>query len=302
MELKDAQMKLKGAGLEEVRIGGVPGAPRLTLSCAGAGELAIFLHGVGGNRDNWATQLPAFAQHFRAVAWDARGYGDSDDYEGVLRFSDYADDLVRVLDFFDAESAHIVGLSMGGNIALDFAGRYPTRVRSLVLCDTDRGMAHLPEAERRQFVRLRSQPLIAGGRLCDIAPDIVNSLLGPRASAEARAALTESLLRLHPVSYVKSVQATVDFDGRLIPSLIGCPTLVVVGEFDSLTPLSEARQISSQIAGSHLAVIPDAGHLSNIEQPESFNREVLNFLLSVIKDRYKTALPSVIAAHRLPNS
>lgn len=258
----------------------IAGIPRLAVDWAGAGELAVFLHGVGGNRGNWTKQLRFFARHFRAAACDARGYGDSDDYDGPLQFSQYADDVVRVLDFFAEETAHIIGLSMGGNVALDFAARYSNRVRSLVLCDTDRGMTHLPKHARQEFVRLRSEPLLAGKNLSDVATAIVDSLVSPNASKEAKRSLMGSMLSLRKQSYLKSVRATVDFDGRHLIAGISCPTLVIVGEFDTLTPLAEAQTICTQIAGSRLVVIPNAGHVSNIEQPDIFNKEVCDFLLN----------------------
>jgi 3-oxoadipate enol-lactonase len=73
------------------------------------------MHGIGGNRTNWHDQLPVFAQRFHAVAWDARGYGASHDYSEPLDFSDFATDLARLLDHFEVERAHLVGLSMGGH-------------------------------------------------------------------------------------------------------------------------------------------------------------------------------------------
>ena len=108
-----------------------PGASPLpdTAPPLDCGELLLFLHGIGNNRTSWHLQLPHFASHFTAAAWDARGYGDSDDYEGPLDFHSYGDDVVRVLDHFGVKRAHIVGLSMGGRIAMDLAARYPQ------LCD-----------------------------------------------------------------------------------------------------------------------------------------------------------------------
>ena len=132
----------------------IPGTPRLAIDHAGAGPLVIFLHGIGGNRTNWHDQIPAFSDRFHAVSWDARGYGESDDYDGPLDFGDFAVDLIRVLDRFDAPRAHLVGLSMGGVIALDFAARYPDRLATLTLCDTMPGFGHLTEAQRREFIRL----------------------------------------------------------------------------------------------------------------------------------------------------
>ena len=114
----------------------VPGAPRIAYEAAGAGPTVVFMHGIGGNRSNWREQLAALAPEFRAVAWDARGYGDSDDYAGPLAFPDFAADLLRLLDHLDVERAHLVGLSMGGRIAMDFYEAHTSRVASLVLCDT----------------------------------------------------------------------------------------------------------------------------------------------------------------------
>ena len=98
----------------------VPGTPRIAFDHCGAGPLLIFLHGIGGNRTNWHDQLPVFGQHFHAVSWDARGYGASDDYDGPLHFGEFAKDLGSVIRFFNGKRAHLVGLSMGGLIALDF--------------------------------------------------------------------------------------------------------------------------------------------------------------------------------------
>ena len=95
----------------------------------GSGPLVLFLHGIGGNRHHWRQQLPVFATRFKAVAWDARGYGDSDDYEGAAAISMTSPpDVLRVLDHFKAQKAHLVGLSMGGRIARNFALRHPERV------------------------------------------------------------------------------------------------------------------------------------------------------------------------------
>ena len=92
----------------------IPGSPRIAVDHEGTGPLSIFLHGIGGNRTNWHDQLAVVGAHFHAVAWDARGYGASDDYDGALDFGDFAVDLARVIDHFGVARAHLVGLSMGG--------------------------------------------------------------------------------------------------------------------------------------------------------------------------------------------
>ena len=96
------------------------GPVAIAYDIAGNGPLVAFLHGIGGNRTNWEGQVEYFSAGFCAVAWDARGYGASDNPPHALRFGDYADDLARLLDHLDAERAHMVGLSMGGMILQDF--------------------------------------------------------------------------------------------------------------------------------------------------------------------------------------
>ena len=133
-------------------------APHIAVEHAGSGEFVIFMHGIGGNRRNWYDQIDAFAPHFHAAAWDARGYGDSDDYEGALTFTDYADDLARVLDYFGQSRAHVVGLSMGGRIAMDFAARYPRAAVDLDAVRHPQGICRLfgGEEEERSLPHARS--------------------------------------------------------------------------------------------------------------------------------------------------
>ena len=252
--------------------------PYIAVDHAGDGEFVLFLHGIGGNRRNWLPQLPAFSPHVLAVAWDARGYGDSDDYDGPLAFSDYADDVPRVLAHFGQTRAHIVGLSMGGRIAMDLAVRYPGLVETLTLCDTHRGFARFSDADRADFVRLRKAPLLAGAEPRDVAVPVAKSLIGPMAVPGAFEQLVDSLSRLHKASYIKSIEASVLGDTSVDLAAIDVPTHVVVGADDPLTPPAVAAEIAGAIAGARLTIIPDAGHLSNIEQPELFNAAVLGFI------------------------
>lgn len=253
-------------------------APRIAVEYAGEGEPVLFMHGIGGNRRNWHDQLPAFGKHFKAIAWDARGYGDSDDYEGALNFHSYADDVVRVLDHFGAAQGNLIGLSMGGRIAMDFAARYPDRLKSLVLCDTHKGFAGLSPEARAAFIASRKEPLINGKEPKDIAGPVAKTLIGPNASAEAFDALVDSMSRLHKESYIKSIEASVNMDVRTDLGDIKVPTLVVVGSADRLTTVDMARSIAGDIAGSELAIIENAGHLVNIEEPAKFNDIVIEFL------------------------
>ena len=254
-------------------------APRIAVDRMGEGPLVVFLHGIGGNRTNWRDQLPAFATRFHAVAWDARGYGLSDDYAGPLAYSDFCDDLLRVLDHFKTDKAHLVGLSMGASIIQDFYALFPQRVASMVLADTRPGFeAAFDPVAREEFLRLRLQPLREGKEPADIAPTVARSLMGPSAGESVYARLIESMQALHKASYIKAIEARGTWQPTFVPSAVTVPTLVVVGANDRLTPPAMAKSIAEAIPGARLAVIPAAGHLSNIEQPSIFNEIVLGFL------------------------
>jgi 3-oxoadipate enol-lactonase len=257
----------------------VPPAPRIAVDHMGEGKLVICLHGIGGNRTNWHDQLPEFGRHFHAASWDARGYGLSDDYEGPLDFHEFARDLVRVLDHFSARKAHVIGLSMGGIIAMDFATLFPDRVATLTLCDTLPGFSHISPEQSREFIRLRLEPLLAGKELKDIAEGVAHSLVGKSSPPAAFRRVVESMCALHKQSYIKTIQGSARPDVQIELEKIRVAAHVVVGEDDLLTPPSLARTLAERIAGARLTIIERAGHLPNIERPREFNAAVLPFLL-----------------------
>ncbi|MBI3798053.1 MAG: alpha/beta fold hydrolase, partial [Deltaproteobacteria bacterium] len=243
------------------------GPVSIAYDIAGSGPLVVFLHGIGGNRTNWSGQLEHFSNRFCAVTWDARGYGASNDSPQPLKFSDFADDLRQLLDHFKAERAHLVGLSMGGMIVQDFYGRYPDRVATLALVDTSSGFGGVPEEARRDFLARRLDPLEKGLTPADIAPDVVEVLVGKSASAAVREQMRASMAALRTASYKQALHAIVTTDFSAVLPKITVPTLVIVGAEDVVTPPSASEFLAKNIAGVSLFRIPGAGHLTNIEKP-----------------------------------
>ena len=121
--------------LNELKHQSVDGIPRISYKELGNGPPVIFLHGIGGNHSNWYDQQSYISDNFTTIACDARGYGDSDDYNGPLNFSDFGEDLIRLLDARNISKAHFVGLSMGARILMDFFPKHRSRVATLILCD-----------------------------------------------------------------------------------------------------------------------------------------------------------------------
>lgn len=259
-------------------------APKIAIDHGGAGELLIFMHGIGGNRTNWADQLTLFSDSFHAVAWDARGYGESDDYDGPLDFGDFAADLRKLIDHFGVDRAHLCGLSMGGRIAQDFYARHPDRVATLSLVATFHGFQNFTDEERQRFVDLRKKPLLEGKEPKDIAPVVAKTLIGPNASDAQFERLVASMAALHKESYIKTVEATTYYNRTADLDKIRVPTLLVYGEHDSLTRPELGKEMQAHIKGSEMVVIDDSGHLINLEQPAAFNRALSAFL-----DKHKGA-------------
>ena len=256
----------------------IPGTPALAVDIAGRGPLVLFMHGIGGNRGNWRAQLAVFSQHCSCVAWDARGYGDSDDYAGALAFDDFVDDVLRVLDHFGAERAHLVGLSMGGRIAMRTALLHPGRVATLTLLDTHEGFEAFSPEQRRAFVDSRRAPLLAGKEPSDIAEAVARSLVGPKVTAGQLQQLVDSIAALHKESYIKSLQATVEQVTLGDIAKIRAPAHFVVGADDKLTPPAMHHEMAAKMAGAPVSILADAGHLSNIENPDAFNAVALHWL------------------------
>ena len=260
------------AAIETLRVGP---APIIAIDRAGTGgEVLLFLHGIGGNRTNWRDQLLHFAPRFTACSIDMRGWGDSDDYDGPFDFDDVVADIARVLAHLGASSAHMVGLSMGGLVIQHMLGKQPSLVRSAVLCDTSSGPGdEHDEAWVAEFLRLRKAPLLAGKTAADIAPTVARSLVGKRASDAAYERLRASIAMLHTGSYLKALDMVSGYKRRVDLGAVTQPVRVLVGEDDALTPPSAAHALAAALpAGTQVAVVPAAGHLSNIENPQDFNR------------------------------
>lgn len=253
-------------------------APTIALEVRGTGPFVLFLHGIGGSRRQWQPQLTALSDTFRVAAWDARGYGDSDDYAGPLQFSVFVDDVLRVLDHFGVARASIVGLSMGGRIAREVALRAPDRVDRLVLANTTPGFSSLSADEQRRFVESRAAPIRAGAPVATIAREMAPRLLHRDADAATIEAVIAMMSALHPESYIKTVEASVAQDRAAPIESIRAPTLVITSDADPLYPRAISEDMARRIPGARLVVIERAGHLSNIERPLAFNRALRDFL------------------------
>jgi len=243
-----------------------------------AGVPVVLLHGFPLGLELWEPQIAALEGRYRVVAYDARGHGKSGPGEGPFAFEDYVDDLLGVLDTLIIERAVVVGLSMGGYVALRFAEREAKRVRALVLADTksdaDGDAAKLKRAGGLRLLRAGGSKAFAESSLRTLLSH--EALQGrPEVVAKVRG-MIEACPAAGIGGALVAMAGRTDTTGWL--EKIAVPVLVLAGEKDALTPPSDAKAMVARIPGSRYVEIPRAGHLSNLEDPAAFNEALLGFL------------------------
>ena len=248
----------------------------------GAGLPVIFFHAFPLNQTMWDEQVAALREQYQVITFDWRGFGNSEIGSAEpIQMKQLAADARELLKQLGIEKAVIVGLSMGGYAALAFFKAYRNTVLALVLADT-RATLDTPEARER---RLQSAERAEREGAAAIADDVTPALLGkttleskPEIVSRVRAMVTST----SPVAIAAGQRGMAERqDSADLLAQIACPTLVIVGTEDTLTPVAEAEFTHNSIAGSKLVVIEKAGHLSNMEQPAEFNRVLLDFLGSL---------------------
>jgi 3-oxoadipate enol-lactonase len=262
-------MKAKINGIETYyELHGKEGAPWLTLS-----------HSLACSVRMWDPQIEAFRDRYRILAYDTRGHGKSTAPAGPYTLEMMADDLHALLKHLNIERSHFCGLSMGGMIGQTFALKYPGVLASLILADTT---SRYPVeaaglwAERIKTVETRGmQPLVQ--------PTLERWFTEPfRKSHPEVVERIAALIAATPVAgYVGCSHAIpkINLSARLRE--IKCPILVICGEQDAGTPPAMAREIHDSAPGSKLVLIPQAAHISNMEQPHAFTRAMAEFLAAV---------------------
>lgn len=250
---------------------------KLSLKSAGIsqGTPIVFLHAFPMSSDMWQPQFEAL-KNYRLLAPNFRGFG-STPLASPWFIETAVDDVLETV----SEQSVYVGLSMGGYVALRLAQKAPQRVKALVLCDT-RAEADTNEQKNK---RASSVEFVREQGVAAFVDPFLKDALAPETWSR-HSALTETIRAIAnqaSAQAVMSALASLAARGDMTEALsqIQVPTLVMVGAEDKITPLPLAQSIQRAIVGSHLSVIANAGHFSNLENPAEFNRELLSFLKNV---------------------
>ncbi|MEO7505327.1 MAG: alpha/beta fold hydrolase [Sphingomicrobium sp.] len=231
----------------------------------------VFLHGVGSDKSVWNLQLDHFGNQRRTLAFDYPGYGESAPRAGCGR-DGFAAAIIEAMDALGVARAHICGLSLGGVIALALNHRAPQRCASLILADS---FARHPDG---QAIYDRAVAASTAMTMRALAQARAPALLGAAATDALRAEVIETMGAIDSAAYRQGAEAVWLADQRDRAAAVTVPTLVLCGDEDQITPPALSEDLARIVPGAELAIIPGAGHLSNIEQADVFNSKVDEFL------------------------
>lgn len=251
---------------------------------SGSGIPLVLIHGFPLNRMIWEAQWEGLNKNARVLAPDLRGFGQSEMVKAPTEISSYADDVREFLDALGInQPAVICGLSMGGYVAMAYLRRYPQHVAGLILANTKA----TPDSVEGKAGRDKSIALAQEKGAGAIADGMLPKLFAPKTLAS---------------NQELAAQAKAIMDSATVPGLVGAlsamrdrpdstpvllefsqPTLIIAGADDTLMPMAEQENMKQAARNSTLVVIPDAGHLSCMEQPEAFNHAVAEFLKTVAR-------------------
>jgi pimeloyl-ACP methyl ester carboxylesterase len=241
----------------------------------GHGPPLVFVHGAGEDGRIWRPQLAALANEFTVVAWDEPGAGRSSDPPAGFGLADYASCLAAVIEDLGLGRAHVAGLSWGGTVVQELYRHHPELVATLVLIDTYAGWkGSLSEQEVRARVAAARQMLAVPAEQFD---PTLSGLFAGEPPAEFAPLLDELAAAVRAESLGRQLLLMAETDQRDLLSRIAVPSLLIWGELDARSPLTVARQFERAIPDAKLVVIPDCGHVSNLERPTQLNEAVREF-------------------------
>ena len=255
----------------------------INYKATGTGPALVLVHGHPFDHTMWYSQVVDFSDNFQVITPDLRGFGNSSLPDpAATKFEDYATDVLCLMDSLGIENFHLCGLSMGGQIVMEMFRQAPSRIKTLIFADTFAGLDS-PEGKQTRYNtanRLEKEgmgpyareviyKMIMPGHV-ESMPEMSAGLLKMMENAPAAGAAVALRARAERINYLAEVLPKIDI-----------PVLVIVGRKDEFTPVAKAEELRDNLKNCRLVIIENAGHLPGMEQPEEFNKAVLDFLATV---------------------
>jgi len=250
----------------------------MNYELTGEGKCVALIHGFGDNLQMWYNQVPELGEQYQVLSYDVRGFGLTEKTKELYSIDLFARDLYELLGTLEIKSVCLLGFSMGGRIALEFALTYPKMTTGLVLANSGVETSPRPEmAKHRQVMG----NILRQGQIKTISEIMTKGSFSPgfeKTNPEAFQRCMDIRMQNDPADYLEIMHA-VDkaLDSRLDLNRLECPVLMIAGDGDTLMGGSVAEHMKKAIGNARLKIL-HTGHLSAIEDPEKFNRAVLNFM------------------------
>ncbi len=235
----------------------------------------LFLHGLGSCSEDWGLQIPVVNERHWVLTLDMPGHGRSSQPEGWPSIEEMALQVASVVKEHAELPVHVVGLSLGGAVAMQLALDHPEAVCSLTLVNT---FAKLRSGSSGFFRKLVRIAYVVLGRMDQVGQWVAAGLFPKTDQELLRQAAAERIASNPRGAYLRAIWAATRFDIRDRLNEINAPTLVVAGELDQTVSMEAKRELAGNIPGAHLVVIPDSGHATPLDAADEFNRTLLEFL------------------------
>jgi pimeloyl-ACP methyl ester carboxylesterase len=252
-----------------------------TVSYYDVGESSIpiiFLHGFPFDKSMWNGQLDAFKATNRVIALDIRGFGKSTDEKSILDIEHFANDLIAFMDHLNIQKTIICGLSMGGFIALNAIKRFPERFEAIILCDTQ-CISDTAEVKAKRYKAIEQ---INSEGTTDFNEKFIKNIFHPDSLTDKKEVVenVRSVVFANSSQIIKAglIALAERSETCSVLNNIQVPTLIICGREDEVTALEQSEFMHNNIKGSSLKIIENAGHVSNLEHPDEFNKHVIEFI------------------------
>ena len=239
----------------------------------------LLIHGFPLDRTLWRTQIAGLSQLYRVIAPDLRGFGQSSETDGeAVTMDQYAADIHSLLGSVNVKQAVIGGISMGGYIALAFYAQFADRVKGLILANT----RAVPDSEEGRQSRLDNAQKVGEVGPGFLVESMAPQMLGPAAKPEIEVAVRSMMARQRAAGIMSALRGmAIRPDRTALLRFATVPVLIVSGSHDALIPPGDSEAMHALIPDSRLMIIPDAGHLSNLDKADAFNHVVREFYKQV---------------------
>lgn len=248
---------------------------KLYYEITGEGQALVFIHGLGSSTRDWEYQTSEFSKKYQVIALDLRGHGQSDKPAGPYTIPMFAADLADLLRALEVPSAHIVGISLGGAVAFQFALDHPAMVKTLTIINSAPTLGGTPEQAAQEIERRVGIVQQYGMRA--MGQSLSPALFPKPEHAALRDTFVERWAENDPTAYIAATRSMLNWDVTDRLGSIPSPTLIIAADQD-YSPVAGKEAYSKLLPEAQLAVIADAHHAAPLEQPQEFNKALAQFL------------------------